>query len=191
MRASHLLLLTDERQGDRLWSALDRLPRGGLVVFRHYSLSRAERRVLFERVRRVARARGLRIVVAGAALGRADGTHGRDSRRTRGFRTWPAHDAREVIAGVRAGADLILISPIFPTRSHPGGRTLGVVRAAALARHAPGRAVALGGMDARRFRRLRGAGFVGWAAIDAWSRWSDFEAGGITSRFGNRGRSTI
>lgn len=169
MRASHLLLLTDERQGDRLWSALDRLPRGGLVVFRHYSLPQAERRALFERVRRVVRARGLRLVVAGQPLGRADGTHGRDPRRLRGLRTWPAHDAPEVFAGVRAGADLILISPIFPTRSHPGGRTLGVARAAALARHAAGRAVALGGMDARRFRRLRGAGFVGWAAIDAWS----------------------
>lgn len=28
--------------------------------------------------------------------------------------------------------------------------------------------IALGGMDARRFRRLRGQ-FHGWAAIDAWA----------------------
>lgn len=167
MRASHLLLLTDERLGDRLWPALDRLPRGGIVVFRHYSLPPAERRALFGAVRRVARARGLRLVVAGAGLRGASGVHGRDPRRRRGLRTWPAHDAGEVIAGRRAGADLILISPVFPTRSHPGARVLGPLRAMALARLAPGRAVALGGMDAKRFRRLRG--FVGWAAIDAWA----------------------
>ena len=173
MRASHLLLLTDERLGDRLWPALERLPRGGIVVFRHYGLPPAERRALLGKVRRVASARGLRLAVAGAGLGVARagpggafGTHGRDPRRRPGLRTWPAHDAREVIAGMRAGADLILISPVFPTRSHPGSRTLGLCRAMALARLAPGKAVALGGMNARRFKRLRG--FVGWAAIDAW-----------------------
>ncbi|MBX9813489.1 MAG: thiamine phosphate synthase [Sphingomonas sp.] len=158
--------MTDARQGEGLWRALDRLPRGGWVIFRHYELPKGERRALFERVRRVARARGLRLLVAGEAFPGADGVHGRDPRRRRGLRSWPAHDAREVIAGARAGADLILISPVFPTRSHPGAPTLGPLRAMRLARRAKGRAVALGGMDARRYRRLRG--FVGWAGIDAW-----------------------
>ena len=29
-------------------------------------------------------------------------------------------------------------------------------------------AIALGGMDARRFRQVQRLGFYGWAAIDAW-----------------------
>ena len=40
--------MTDERLGDGLWAALERLPKGSGVVFRHYGLAPAERRALFE-----------------------------------------------------------------------------------------------------------------------------------------------
>ena len=43
-RLPRLWMMTDERQGDALWSALERLPRGAGVVFRHYSLPAAARR---------------------------------------------------------------------------------------------------------------------------------------------------
>lgn len=161
--------MTDERLGDELWRILARLPKGTGVVFRHYGLDRSARRALLDRVARIARARRLVLVIAGSdRLGRADGRHGRDSRCHRGLRTWPAHNAAEVIAGRRAGADLIFVSPVFPTASHPLGRPLGVVRAARLARLVPGRAIALGGVGRQNERRLAAAGFAGWAAIDAW-----------------------
>jgi hypothetical protein len=60
-----LFLMTDERMGDALWRALERLPRGAGVVFRHYRLPPVERRALFERVRAVARRRGLRLLLGG------------------------------------------------------------------------------------------------------------------------------
>ena len=69
---------------------------------------------------------------------------------------------------MRAGARLVFVSPVFATRSHPGARALGPLRAAAIARGLPVLWMALGGMDAGRFRRLSGLGFHGWAAIDAW-----------------------
>ena len=47
-----LWLMTDERQGEGLWAALERLPKGAGVVFRHYGLRPSERRKLFERIRR-------------------------------------------------------------------------------------------------------------------------------------------
>ncbi|MGZ8345439.1 MAG: thiamine phosphate synthase, partial [Allosphingosinicella sp.] len=62
-----LWLMTDERQGEGLWEALERLPRGSGVVFRHHGLARAERRKLFDRVVRVAKRRRL-LVLAGADL---------------------------------------------------------------------------------------------------------------------------
>ncbi|MEG8041041.1 thiamine phosphate synthase [Sphingomonas sp. LR60] len=161
-------LMTDERQGERLWTALDRVPRGAGVIFRHYRTPPAERRALYERVRRVARRRGLVLVVAGAAtLPGAAGVH---ARRGRGVVTWPAHDRREALAGVRAGADVVLVSPVFATRSHPGAPALGLWRAAVIARGLPVTVIALGGMDAWRWRRVAALGFDGYAAIDAWSR---------------------
>lgn len=161
--------MTDERLGDALWTALDRLPRGGGVIFRHYSLSIGERRALFAQLAKVARRRGLILVRAGTTPMRGEnGVHGRSPKHVRGLCTWPAHNLREVIAGRRAGADVIPISPVFTTRSHAAQRPLGAVRAARLARAAKGRAVALGGMNHQSFRRLNGAGFIGWAAIDGW-----------------------
>lgn len=163
-------LMTDERQGDALFDALTRLPKGAGVIFRHYATPPAERRALFEQVRGVAKRKRLMLILAGTpreAIGwRADGNHGRSPHRA-GIRAAPAHDARELIAAERTGADLILLSPVFTTRSHPGGPALGRVRFNALARGAKRPIIALGGMTAERARTLKGN--YGWAAIDAWS----------------------
>lgn len=169
-----LWLMTDERQGERLWDALARLPRGAGIVFRHYGLAPGERRRLFERVRKITRRRGLVLVLAGdartARAWGADGSHGRAAAGPRaGLRTMSAHSARELVAARRAGADLAFLSPVFATRSHPRGRTLGPVRFGLLARQAALPVIALGGMDAMRARTLAALGASGWAAIDAWS----------------------
>jgi thiamine-phosphate pyrophosphorylase len=164
--------MTDERMGDRLWDALARLPRGSGVVFRHHATPPATRRRLFRAVRAIARRRRLRLVLAGdlrtARAWQADGVHARTRQRVprRMLHTSPAHDARELAVG---RPDLVFVSPVFATRSHPGAVPLGPLRFAQLARRAAGPVIALGGMDARRFRRVARLGADGWAAIDAWS----------------------
>src|SRR3712207_5523420 len=137
MRCRHLpkiWMFTDERQGAALWTALDSLPRGAGVIFRHYRTP--DRRMLATRVRAVCRRRGLLFVVAGstrlARAWRADGAHGRAP----GALTAPAHDRAELIAARRAGARLAFLSPVFSTRSHPEARTLGTVRFGLTARAA-------------------------------------------------------
>lgn len=172
MRRRHPLpriwLMTDERMGDRLWAAIDRLPRGAGIVFRHYSLPLAERRALLERVSRQTRRRGLMLIVAGRdSLGRADGTHNR-ARRQDGVRTWSVHSRKELVEATRQRADLIFVSPIFASRSHPGARMLGPVGLGMLIRESQIPVIALGGMNASRFKRLKGIGLDGWAGIDAF-----------------------
>jgi len=84
--------------------------------------------------------------------------------------TAPVHTLRELIAAQRAGVDLVFVSPVFATRSHPSARTLGRRGFAALARRAQlmrMRPIALGGVTARRAKLLHSA--YGWAAIDAWT----------------------
>ncbi|WP_257215029.1 thiamine phosphate synthase [Sphingomonas sp. R-74633] len=160
--------MTDERMGEALWDALERLPRGAGVVFRHYGLAAVERRALFARVLKVARRRGLVLVRAGSQPMRGEaGAHGR---RGRGLRTAPAHNRREAVAALRAGANALFVSPAFPTRSHPGARALGRVRFGLLVRGLDVPVIALGGMDARKAASLKPFGLYGWAAIDAWTR---------------------
>jgi thiamine-phosphate pyrophosphorylase len=155
-------LMTDERQGEGLWEALERLPKGAGIVFRHHGLGRGERRRLFERVRKVARQRGLLLLAAGRGL-RADGAHGPPRGVGRSV-----HSLRELKTAERSGARLVFLSPAFATRSHPGARPLGPVRFGLIARHARVPVIALGGVDALKARRL--PHIHGWAGIDAWSR---------------------
>lgn len=172
MRRRHPLpriwLMTDERMGERLAQAIDRLPRGAGVVFRHYSLPPAERRALFERVSRQARRRGLMLIVAGRDwLGRADGAHN-GTRRQSGLRTWSVHSRKELIEAMRHRADLIFVSPVFATRSHRDAQRLGPVRLGLLIRESQIPVIALGGMTAYRFQALQGLRLHGWAGIDAF-----------------------
>lgn len=167
-------LMTDERVDEvTLLRAVARLPPGAGIVFRHYGLAAAERRALFERVRRMAARRRLTLLLAGdarmAAAWRADGWHGhKQGRRQRKMlHSAPAHSVAEMRAAERAGADMLFISPVFPTRSHPGQPALGSTRFAALAGMARKPVIALGGMTEKRAAALRSAGIHGWAAIDA------------------------
>lgn len=164
-------LMTDERLGEALWAALERMPHGGGVVFRHYRTP--DRRRLYERVRAVCRRRRLLLLLAGspasAVAWRADGAHGASPHRRASrplVRSRPCHGKRALVAG--RDADVRFVSPLFPTRSHPGAAALGRVRAGLLVRDESGALVALGGMTARRARTLRVLGFCGWAAIDAF-----------------------
>lgn len=169
--------MTDERLGDALLAIVATMPRGSGIVFRHYATPAAERRALFDRVRRIASRRGHLLLIAGDVPGRADGVHGRDVRSGRGAATRPVHTMRERIAAERAGVDAMFVSPVFATRSHPGARCLGRVRFGLLVRGSRVPVIALGGMDAVRASSLQRFGIAGWAAIDAWTpggrpRWS-------------------
>jgi thiamine-phosphate pyrophosphorylase len=171
-------LFTDARlggaaPGDPLWRALARLPRGGGVVFRHYGWPKEDRRALLARVCAVARRRGL--LVVGSGIAAPDGVH-RPAQAMRhrgsprpGLVTASAHSRRELVAAFRAGADLLFLSPLFPTESHPGAQALGPLRFGLLVRGAPGPVAALGGMTAARMRRLKPLGAAGFGAIGFWA----------------------
>ena len=154
-----LWLVTDERQGEALWPALERLPRGAGILFRLYRAPDRER--LLRRVDKIARRRGLVLLVS---RGRGQGAASRRG----GVAAASAHNLRELRAAEASGADLVFLSPVFPTRSHPGARTLGPVRFGLLARQTWLPVIALGGMNARRFRRVKALGACGWAGIDAF-----------------------
>jgi len=162
-----LWLLSDARNDALLARALARLPRGSALVFRHYHLPAPERRARFARLQRQCRARGIALVLAGGDGWRADGVYNVNRRRRRGaLHLASAHSARQIARASLTGADAVLLSPVFPTRSHPGAPVLGPMRFRLLARLSPVPVIALGGMDRRGARALR---WPRWAAIDGLS----------------------
>ncbi|WOK35158.1 thiamine phosphate synthase [Sphingomonas sp. C3-2] len=167
-----LWLMTDERMGARLLPAVKALPRGAGIVFRHYSLGDAARRALFHAVRAEARRRRITLLLAAtptqARQWGANGFHGRSGRALPGqLHSAPVHNARELRAAQRRGADIVFISPLHATRSHPGSPALRRFQAAALIRAAGRPVIGLGGMTSHRARALKIRGLHGWAAIDA------------------------
>ncbi len=165
-------------------AAMRRLPRGAGV------LARGLAPAMLRAVARLARGRGLVLMVGGdgrAALAARAGLHLPDrdgapgllaflAARRRGapwaLLSLAVHGRRALGRARRLGGDFALVSPAFPTASHPGAPALGVLRWAALARRAGRPVVALGGVGPGNAGRLpRGArGARGLAAIGALAR---------------------
>lgn len=172
-------LFTDERvTRAALMAALVKLPRGSGVIFRHYSLADAERRDLFQAVRKIARRRQLVLLLAGdARLAQswgADGWHGRSRKRLSSAKrnmlhSMAVHNAPELARAWREQVDVTFLSPVFPTRSHPGQPALGTLRFALLCHQARMPVMALGGMTRHQAKRIIALGAAGWGAIDSLS----------------------
>ncbi|MFM2300370.1 MAG: hypothetical protein RLZZ84_106 [Pseudomonadota bacterium] len=172
MPLPRIWLLSDARNDAALERALQRLPRGSGLVLRHYHLPPATRAARLASLIRSARARGHVVVLSGTiAQARrigADGAYGSAAKLARGgpgLRLVTAHSLREIARARRA--DAVLLSPVFATRSHPGGKVLGPLRFRLLAAHAGVPVIALGGMDRHRAARF---GMDRWAGIDAFLR---------------------
>lgn len=174
-----LILMTDEARLPDPLAAAAALPRGSAVILRHYGAP--GRAALARRLAVLCRRRGLRLLVAAdarlaAAVGAA-GLHLPEALARRGSGPWrgwrnrswlitaAAHSPGALFAAARAGAHAVLLSPVFPTASHPGVPALGPLRFAAWCRMSPLPVYALGGVSAATARRLLGGGAIGIAAI--------------------------
>lgn len=170
-----LWLLSDERNDAALEQALARLPCGSGFVFRHYHLEGAARRERFDQLAQLARSWGHKVVVAAGsddvADWGADGAYGASSALSDvphgQLRLATVHNAAEIAEANRAGVDAVLLSPVFPTRSHPGAPALGADEFYRLAALSAVPVIALGGMTPDRAEQL---GWPCWAAIDRFRR---------------------
>ena len=158
--------------------AMAALPRGAGVVARGLAPG------LLRPVARLARQRGLRLLLAGegrAALALRAGLHLPDRRESAGLlpfliarRAAPGRYIMSLAAhgGQRGAArarrlkpDCLFLSPLFATQSHPGAAALGPLRWAILARRLPAPCIALGGIAPARLgaipRRAAGIAAIG------------------------------
>jgi len=178
-RLPALILMTDQARVPDPVAAARLLPRGSAIILRH--TDPRTRAALGRALANVARARGLLLLVAGdAPLAAAIGAHGlhlpearaREAAHWRALRpswliTAAAHSARGLAVARCAGADAVLLAPVFATSSHPDREPLGPIRVRLMAARAGLPVYALGGVNARTIARLKGASLAGIAAIEA------------------------
>ncbi|MBH5321170.1 thiamine phosphate synthase [Aurantiacibacter sediminis] len=169
-----LWLLSDERNDHVVEERLRGFGEPVGFVYRHYHLPDAKRYARYCKLNRIARAQGHLVILADSALTArewgADGIYGAPlslyPRRHDLIQIAAAHNMREIAQANRVEADAVMLSPVFPTRSHPGARTLGATRWHALANYAHMPVIALGGMTREKAKVLKSKR---WAAIDGLS----------------------
>jgi thiamine-phosphate pyrophosphorylase len=174
-----LLLVTDrERTPDPIELA-QRLPRGCGLVYRAFGAPHARKTA--RKLGRIAQRQGL-ILLIGANAMRVRGQAGvhlpermvHRARRLKAARpgllvTVAAHSLPAILRARRAGADAVLVSPVFDSRSSSASRPLGPCRFAALVRAGGLPAYALGGVTTKTAPRLLGAGAAGLAGVEAFA----------------------
>ena len=174
------MAVTDERRGGDPLALAARLPRGATLIFRHYDTP--DRSVLAINLAVICRKNRLKLRVAGdlslaiharAGLHLPDGMAKSVSPRIRlwqrrgGTLTVAAHDRSGLRRAAELGAEAALLSPLFPTNSHPGAKPLGLQAFRRLARGAKLPVIALGGIDRTSVLQLKNAPITGVAAVGA------------------------
>jgi len=176
-RLPALVLMTDDDRLPDPIAAARGLPPESLVVVRARNDSR--RAKLAEQMQKLAKRRGLRVVVASDAklvtqYG-LSGIHLPENRaheavhwralRPRWLITVSAHSLRSI--GRPTLADAVFLAPVFATASHVGREPLSAIRANSIVRHARIPVYALGGINSHRAIRLWGPHYAGLASVSA------------------------
>jgi thiamine-phosphate pyrophosphorylase len=175
-----LLFFTDPARTPDAEAIAGRLPPGAAVVFRAFGAADAPAQGA--RLKAIARRRRLILLVGAddrlaARLG-ADGLHLPERLAHRARRLKAAHPAWIVTAAAHstaaarralaAGADAVVVSTVFASRSASAGAPMGPIRLAILTWRAGGPVYGLGGIDNKKARLLKDTGLVGLAAVDAF-----------------------
>ena len=169
-----LAFLTDRRRIANPEPVIAAMPAGSAVIYRDYDDPR--RAAIARRYHSLCKGRGVLFLIAAdpqlAANIGADGVHwpARWPRiqKTTGLITAAAHGAADLVRAAALGADVALLSPVFPTQSHPGAEPIGATRFSMLAARSPVPVLALGGVDETNAAGLKGANVAGIAAIGAF-----------------------
>jgi len=171
-----LLLITDHArfEGEAFFASVEAALKGGVdaVLVREKHMDSARLLAFCSRLRDITRRYDARLLVhtqadVACAVG-ADGVHvaSTDIAELSCMRGWlnrpgmslsaSCHDAAQLRAAAVAGADFALLSPVFPTPSHPGAPHLGAETFMAVLDVSPLPLIALGGITPENRASLAG-----------------------------------
>ena len=164
-----------------------KLPTESAIIFREYNLSEQKRQELAVKIQKICKKFNHKLIIGKdfnlAKKIRADGYHFSDQdfanikshdsslinykKTRRNFITSLAcHDLNCTKKAEKTNVDLIFLSPIFPTKSHPNAKTKGLfdlVRASNLTSNP---VFALGGINEQNLKQVEKLNIAGFAGIE-------------------------
>ena len=177
------ILLTDSIRLPDPRDAIQSLPPQSAVIFRHYE--DPDRANLAQKLMVICKSKKIPLLIAGdvrlATKINADGLHLPENLLTVNVMRWlawkhpnkilsvSAHSPKALFKAAEASAAFALLSPVFPTQSHPNTKVIGIHRFASWVACSPIPVFALGGIAKKNATRVLYTGAVGWAAIEGLS----------------------
>ena len=174
MNLPNLWLFTDSHKTLKPVELSKRLPVKSGVIIRHYNSK--NKKIIIKDILNVKKRRMLTVLISGEYKRglNIDGNH---------FPQWANpitngnkitsmsfHHAKDLRKSINLKADLIFISPVFPSTSHKNKQCLGVIKLGLMARLFKKHVIALGGINNKNIGRLRSLPISGCAGIDLFTK---------------------
>ena len=171
----NLWLFTDLQKTLKPVELSKKLPVQSGVIIRHYNNSKNKKTIIKD-ILNVKKRRMLTVLISGENKRglNIDGNH---------FPQWASpinngnkitsmsfHHAKDLRKSINLKADLVFISPVFPTTSHKNKKCLGVIKLGLMARLFKKHVIALGGINNKNIGRLRSLPISGCAGIDLFTK---------------------
>ena len=168
----HLWLFTDDIKTQNLQKFLAKIPQNSGIVIRNY-LSE-DRLKIIESIRRNSKRKNLTLLIGEKSNRIRDisGLHlpkwhyQKRKINKKQILSISAHGIIDKRRIINSKADLIFLSPIFRTSSHPNSRPLGTIKFGLIARQFSKPVIALGGINKNNIKKLKNLPIEGVAGID-------------------------
>jgi thiamine-phosphate pyrophosphorylase len=175
------VFFTNRKRCDDLSLVIKKLPKNSAVIFREYDLESKEREILAQKLFAICQAKNHKFLIGKnlelARKLRADGVHFSDKDllplEVFNRQNWPekfifsfaCHNFLSVIKSQQLGADMIFVSPIIASKSHPDVVPLGLRELSRIVRVSKIPVFALGGVGAKNIHLLKKLGVAGFGGI--------------------------
>ena len=168
----HLWLFTDDIKTQNFQKFLAKIPQNSGIVIRNY-LSE-DRLKIIESIRRNSKRKNLTLLIGEKSNRIRDisGLHlpkwyyQKRKINKKQILSISAHGIIDKRRIINSKADLIFLSPIFRTSSHPNSRPLGTIKFGLIARQFSKPVIALGGINKNNIKKLKNLPIEGVAGID-------------------------
>jgi thiamine-phosphate pyrophosphorylase len=173
-----IFFFTDRKRLDDVFEVVTNLPKNSAVIIREYDLNFTKRLNFALKIRDIAKKNSLKILVGKdaklAAKIKADGLHLSDLEGFRRFNhylnknllvSYSCHSEKSIRKAQKYGCNLIFYSPIFPTKSHPNQKAIGVLALRKLTLKTKIPIYALGGVSIQNIKILRNSRVAGFGGI--------------------------
>jgi thiamine-phosphate pyrophosphorylase len=183
------VFFTDRNKVKDFEKTIKNLPKNSAIIIREYDLDEKNREIFAKKIASLARSQGLKILVgkdfALAKKIKADGIHFSDFDKLpllflkkKSFPknfifSFSCHNLKSILKIKKFSPDIIFISPIFPTSSHAGSKSLGLKNLAKITlktKNPDYFLYALGGINLQNLKAVRKLKISGFGAISLFSK---------------------